>query len=155
MRSIWGKAVWSQVVWSKAVWGAAVALWLMAPAPGWAAGRAHGNKVDRFLAPQSSKGSQHVIIRTKANADLAADPDVESISAGARITASQLSSLNDTTDNLLDSLSEVKATLGLSGILSELNVTIAVIDSGLAPGVDFEGRGTYGAAFDDYGHGTP
>ena len=99
-------------------------------------------------------------------AALADDPNVESISVDARVTASQLSlggtSLNDT----LESLAELRSTLGLSGLLSGSNITVAVIDSGLAPGPDFEGRvlgfydfsngraGQYGPAFDDYGHGT-
>ena len=185
-------------VWSKAVWGAAVAFWLMVPAP-CAAGGPQG-KVDWLLAQQSSSGPRRVIIRTKSGARttvkarlqvhgdsvrddhttiealsatihsedvaaLVADPDVESISADARVTASQFTGWSGSDDGF-SALSELRAQLGLIGLLSGSNVTIAVIDSGLAPGIDFEGRilafydfssgkpGVYGAAFDDYGHGT-
>jgi serine protease AprX len=186
-------------VWSKAVWGAAVAMWLMVPAPGAASGKPQG-KIDRLLAQQSSDGPRRVIIRTKSGAkgslkarlqshgdsvygdhgtidalsakihphDLSAllnDPDVESISADAPVSASQFSLLSGLDDGLT-ALNELQASLGLSGLLSGLNITIAVIDSGLTPGIDFDGRilgfydfsngkpGVYGAAFDDFGHGT-
>lgn len=98
-------------------------------------------------------------------AALADDPDVESISADATVTASQFNLLGSLDDGL-SALNELKSTLGLSGLLTGSNVTIAIIDSGLAPAVDFDGRilgfydfsngkpGTYGSAFDDYGHGT-
>lgn len=185
-------------VWGKAVWGAAVAFWLMTPAP--CAADGGQGKVDRLLAQQSSSGSRRVIIRTKSGstsvvkarlqshgdavhgdhqtidalsatihaqdvAALAADPDVESISTDARITASQYSGSSGS-DEGSSTLNELKAELGLLGLLSGSNITIAVIDSGLAPGIDFDGRilgfydftngkpGVYGAAFDDYGHGT-
>jgi serine protease AprX len=96
--------------------------------------------------------------------ELANDPDVESISADATVTASQFSLLGGLDD--LSALNELRTSLGLSGLLTGSNITIAVIDSGLAPGLDFDGRiigfydfshgkpGVYGPAFDDYGHGT-
>ncbi|MGB2715074.1 MAG: S8 family peptidase [Vicinamibacterales bacterium] len=186
-------------VWNKAVWGAAVAIWLMVPAPGAASGHEH-RKIDRLLTQQSSNGPRRVIIRTKSGAkavvkarlqghgdsiygdheaidalsakihadDLASlveDPDIESISADAPVSASQFSLLGGSDDGT-STLNELKTTLGLSGLLSGYNITIAVIDSGLAPGIDFDGRilgfydfsngkpGIYGYAFDDYGHGT-
>lgn len=98
-------------------------------------------------------------------ASLVEDPDIESISADAPVTASQLSLLGGS-DSGYSTLNELKTTLGLGGLLSGYNITIAVIDSGLSPGIDFDGRilgfydfsngrpGIYGSAFDDYGHGT-
>jgi serine protease AprX len=98
-------------------------------------------------------------------AALAADPDVESISTDARVSASQL--LSGVIDGTLNSpMNELRTTLGLTGVYAGSDITVAVIDSGLAPSVDFEGRivgfydfsngkpGVSGPAFDDYGHGT-
>ena len=172
-------------VWSKAVWGAAVAFWLMVPAPGAASGNEH-RKVDRLLAQQSSSSSpRRVIIRTKSGAkaavkarlqehgdsvyaehgidalsakihprslaSLVEDPDIESISADAIVTAAQFSLLGGSDDGF-SALNELRATLGLSGLLSGHNITIAVIDSGLAPGIDFDGRIL---GFYDFSNGKP
>jgi serine protease AprX len=99
-------------------------------------------------------------------AALANDPNVESISVDAKVTASQFSLAGLNLDEALGSVSDLRSTLGLSGLLTGANVTATVIDSGLAPGPDFEGRvvgfydfsngqpGQYGPAFDDFGHGT-
>jgi serine protease AprX len=97
--------------------------------------------------------------------ELVNDPDIESISADAPIGASQFSLLWGSDDGS-SALNELKSTLGLSGLFSGNNVTVAIIDSGLSPGIDFEGRilgfydfsngkpGVSGTAFDDFGHGT-
>ncbi len=100
-------------------------------------------------------------------AALAADPDVESISTDALVRASQLpTQVPAEGDPLRVSLSELKKALGIGDVLTGSNITVAVIDSGLAPGADFDGRivgfydftngkaGRAGPAFDDYGHGT-
>ena len=213
-------------VWSKAVWGAAVAFWLMVPAPS----AAQYGKVDKALRDSAgSGGTRRVIIQLKPGgkssvreklsshgrkvladhklvnamtaevgaADIAAlaqDPNVESISVDATVHASGENrgrrngkkdpSSASTTDSsygrdavsaegysyysdLQTTVTSLKSMLGLSGVFTGSGVTVAVIDSGLAPLADFQGRiaafhdFTFGkdglnaiAAFDDYGHGT-
>ena len=112
---------------------------------------------------------------------LAADPAVLSISVDAPVRAkgapakgganktSGSGSNNDTSNGsteLLYTATTLKQTLGLGNWFSGATTTVAVIDSGLAPLKDFEGRilafhdftnGRDGAAvapYDDYGHGT-
>ena len=183
-------------VWNKAVWGAAVAIWLLVPASTAANGprgkvdrllaQQSSDGPRRVIIRTKSGATAGVRARLQTHGDpihsdhqtidavaatihsedvasLVADPDVESISADARVTASQFLGGSD---EGLSAVNDLKTTLGLSGLLSGLNITIAVIDSGLAPGIDFDGRilgfydftngkpGLYGTAFDDYGHGT-
>ena len=98
-------------------------------------------------------------------ATLAANPDVVSISSDAVVTAVSFAGRgwanhSDTSDNFL------RTTLGLGpDSPTGAGVGVAIIDSGIAPGLDFAGRiGSFfdvtdgqvrpAAPYDDYGHGT-
>lgn len=107
------------------------------------------------------------LIHPEDIAELAADPDVESISADATVTASQLPpSTVNTGEGWLLYIGGLRTALGLDGSTSGSGVTVAVIDSGLAPGLDFLGRivgfydftggkaGQSASPSDEYGHGT-
>jgi len=198
-------------VWSKAVWGAAVALWLMTPAPAVAQYGDTKRKIDQALVDSSgprSVGSRRVIIRTKPGAALevrkkleargdrvltdhklvhaltatvraqdlaalAANPDIQSISIDAPVSASAERRRRSTTSgesggdsDVQYTISVLKQSLGLGNWFPGSSVTVALIDSGLAPLSDFQGRiaafhdftnGRNGAAvspYDDFGHGT-
>jgi serine protease AprX len=177
---------------SKAVWGAAIAFWLLIPVD--AAGERLG-KLDRALRATTTSGeSQRVIIRTKAGrtgtvrgklakhagqlaehrlidavtaelsaseiAALAADPDIESISGDHDVNALAKPASTATLPSVL------KQTLAIGDWFSGSSITVAVIDSGIAPSVDFTGRivGFYDFSngrvavattpYDDFGHGT-
>jgi serine protease AprX len=128
-------------------------------------------------------------INARQLADLLNDPDVASVSVDALVHASggpgsgkkdrssttgSSESGDDTVTStaysglleLGSTVTTLKETLGLAGIFSGSSVTVAVIDSGLAPLTDFQGRisgfydFTYGrnglsvTPYDDYGHGT-
>lgn len=114
-------------------------------------------------------------VHVAAIAALANDPNVESISLDAPVfgsgdrntkngTTSSSSSYGDYSTH--DTISALKQTLGIGNWLPGSSVTVAVIDSGLAPLTDFQGRivgfhdfssgknGVAVAPYDDYGHGT-
>jgi len=180
----------------KAVWGLVVALALLLPATGSAAQGRSGKLDTVLKARSSSSGeSQNVIIRTKpgrkANVtgkvskrtshyqvhrlidavsarlspqqidELANDPDVEGVSIDADVRASASTSTSSS-----DVIGDVKRTLGLGNWFTGASTAVAVIDSGIAPSVDFDSRvvvqyvfanatpGVLSAPFDDYGHGT-
>jgi len=94
---------------------------------------------------------------------LAADPDVESISTDADVSVSAAASSTTDTSSIVSNL---KQALGLGNWFTGSSVTIAVIDSGVAPVADLSGRivasydftggkgGVSTPAFDDFGHGT-
>ena len=91
---------------------------------------------------------------------LAADPDVESVSIDAVVTASASGDVDMT------SASGLKTSLGIGDWFSGSSVTVAVIDSGVQSMSDFSGRilGQYDFTqgksglpmlpLDEYGHGT-
>jgi serine protease AprX len=122
--------------------------------------RAHGD-------PVYSDHSSIEALGAKVHADdiaaLAADPDIESISVDARVRAT--GRRGDARAGS-EYVGELKASLGLEGLLTGSTITVAVLDSGLAPGEDFDGRiagfydfsngrpGRSAPASDDYGHGT-
>ena len=102
-------------------------------------------------------------------AELANDPDVQSVSFDAIVTASGADDWSFWQDLLRPSGEEYvtpRAFLGLGGSFTGSGVGVALIDSGIAPSLDFSGRisGFYdftdgGAGrprppYDDYGHGT-
>lgn len=179
----------------KAVWGAAIALCLLLPARGAAAGP-QSRKLDKVLQDSQSSGeSRMVIVRTRAGkkaavagkvarrtshyeqhglidavsarltgaeiAALANDPDVESVSIDADVTTSATTSYASS-----DVVSDLKQSLSLGNWFTGSNVTVAVIDSGLAWSTDFDGRilgmydftnarnGAFVLPSDGYGHGT-
>jgi serine protease AprX len=92
---------------------------------------------------------------------LANDPDVESVSIDADVTPSAAPPSGDTAV-----VSDLKQKLAIGNWFSGSSVTIAVIDSGIAPLTDFSGRivGSYDftgakgavavAPGDEFGHGT-
>jgi serine protease AprX len=95
-------------------------------------------------------------------AGLVGDPDVDHIAADADVVPNSAPSSADTTSVV----SNLKQTLALGNWFSGSTLTVAVIDSGIAPSADFSGRivGTYDftngqpgvaiAPADQYGHGT-
>ena len=120
------------------------------------------DKVHRLVSAVSARVSPHRF------AELAADPDVESISVDAVVTAhsgggkgSRKRSTTTTTTG-----PTVQQLVGVSGWFSTSNTVVAIVDSGIAPVSDFEGRiaGFYDftvgegavatAPNDEYGHGT-
>jgi serine protease AprX len=136
---------------------------------------AHGG---RLLKDHSIINGLSVRVDAHGLAALVSDPDVQSISVNADVApsgggakkkkASDAESTTTTTTTSYTSsvVSELKKALGIGNWLTGSTVTIAVIDSGLAPNADFGGRilGTYDftnngdgvaiAASDEYGHGT-
>jgi serine protease AprX len=98
-------------------------------------------------------------VDARALAALVSDPDVDHVSVDADITPHGAASTEPV-------ISSVKQTLGLGNWFAGSSLTVAVIDSGIAPMADFTGRivGTYdftnyqgGAlvpAVDEYGHGS-
>jgi serine protease AprX len=181
---------------SKAVWGAVLALALLWPTSALASGGQSGKRGRTVQERSSSSGEpQNVIIRTKdgrkasvknkvgrhtsryrehklTNAvsarlnpeqivEFRNDPDVEGISPDSDVNAPGTAGTYSS-----DVVADVKQTLGLGNWFTGSGLTIAVIDSGVAAGVDFDSRiigqfdftgGRYGvlsAPFDDYGHGT-
>ncbi|HEV3484164.1 MAG TPA: S8 family serine peptidase [Vicinamibacterales bacterium] len=179
----------------KAVWTLAALLWLV-PSHAAAHGSPDRGKTDSLLSRASSSGGdQRVIIRTKPGAqelvgrklkargehveklhnlvpvvsarvnprrlaELAADPDIESISADAEVRA------HGARPAAVPSTTTLKDTLGITGWFSGSSVTVAILDSGLEPSGDFDGRvlgfyeftagkdGVAVAPHDDFGHGT-
>ena len=191
--AVWGKAVWGKAVWGAAI---ALSVLLPATTAAGPHHRSKIDRLlaqDSSDAPRrviirTTSGGKSLVRQKLLNhgdivygdhptidalaarvhaedlAALANDPDVLSISSDARITASQLSLAAG--DNDFGFLGEVRATLGLSGLLTGQNITVAIIDSGLTAGLDFDGRilGFYnftggkaavpGAPTDEFGHGT-
>ena len=112
-------------------------------------------------------------VRAGDIAALAASPDVESISLDAPVTALGGEKRSQGSTGSADSNAEVQYTisvlkqaLGLGNWFPGSSVTVALIDSGLAPLADFQGRiaafhdftngrtGEAVAPYDDFGHGT-
>ena len=106
-------------------------------------------------------------------ADLAADPNVLSVSIDADVTPSAQPNKNRSTSSSTSSYSNdystastLRQALGLQDWFSGSSMTVAVIDSGIQSSSDFGGRilgmydftpGRYGASVapsDEYGHGT-
>ena len=206
---------------SKAVWGAVLALGLLLPSTGLAAGQS--GKLDKPLQELSSSSgeSRDVIIRVKPGrtsavkdkvdrrsgdakvhgligvisarlsareiAEFASDPDVEGVSVDAYVSAlagadktngawngngnngkKPGSSPTDPGDGVSssDAVADLKQILGLGNQFTGSTATVAIIDSGIAPSVDFDTRilaqyvftggkvGIYSQPYDDYGHGT-
>jgi serine protease AprX len=180
----------------KAVWGLTVALTLVLPAPAAAERGPGAAKTDKFLSRLSSSSEpQRVIIRTKpgaqalvgrkversgdrvdkvhklipavsarvsprALAELAADPDVDAVSVDAVVSAFGKTSSSTT------NVAALRQSLGIASWFQGWNITVAILDSGLAASGDFDwrirgfydftgGRGGVPAIpYDDYGHGT-
>jgi serine protease AprX len=181
---------------SKAVWGAVLALALVWPTSALASGGQSGkgrNGQQERSSSYSSGEPQSVIIRTKPGrkasvkikverrtrtsrehklidaisvrltpeqiVEIRNDPDVEGISPDSDVNASADTSSSDV-------VGDVKQTLGLGNWFTGSSMTVAVIDSGVAPGVDFDSRivgqfdfvngnsGRFSVPYDDYGHGT-
>ncbi len=141
-------------------------------------------KVDR----RTSESQVHRLIDAvsarldpKEIAEFANDPDVEGVSIDADVTALAAgdrgsrgkkaggsSSQPGFNDNLSSSdvVADLKQTLGLGNWYTGSSVTVALIDSGVAPNVDFDTRvlaqyvfsngrpAVYSLPYDDYGHGT-
>ncbi len=113
-----------------------------------------------------------VEIRRDELAALAADPDIEAVSIDAPVSSfavGDFSPFGPTTSPTRDAGSLLRNTLGVSGLpYSGAGIGVAIIDSGIHPLPDFEGRitgfrdftkddapdGRAVAAYDDYGHGT-
>ena len=180
---------------SKAVWGAVLALALLWPTSGLASSGRSG-KLDGALQRLSSSGEElDVIIRVKPGRksavknkvswhtnhfhvhssidaisarltareikEFATDPDVEGVSMDADVNASGTTSTYSS-----DVIGDVKQTLGLGNWFTGSSLTVAVIDSGVAPSLDFDSRivaqyifaggrpAVLSVPFDDYGHGT-
>ena len=103
-------------------------------------------------------------------AAVASDPGVESVSTDADVAPSSKGKSTSTSTTgstyYTSVVSQVKQALGLGNWFTGSSLTIAVIDSGLAPNADFSGRivGTYDFTnnqsgtpvlpSDEYGHGT-
>jgi len=121
----------------------------------------HGNTV---LKQHNSINVLSARVDQEGLAALANDPDVESISSDADVTAS--AALAGLTTDTSFIVSDLKQKLALGNWFTGSSVTIAVIDSGIAPTADSTGRvvGTFDftggrngaaiAASDEYGHGT-
>jgi serine protease AprX len=120
---------------------------------------ARGEQVDKHhkLVPALSARVGRQVL-----AELAADPNVESISSDADVTADSRRPKNGG----LPVVPSVQKLLGVSGWFSTSTTGVAVIDSGIAPSPDFADRivGFYDftggdgaiatAPTDEYGHGT-
>jgi len=119
----------------------------------------HGSK-NKIVNRHRSINAMSVRVDQDGLATLANDPDVESVSIDADVTASA------TIDDGSSVVSDLKKKLALGNWFTGSTVTIAVIDSGIAPTADSSGRiiGTFDftggknggavAASDEYGHGT-
>jgi len=119
----------------------------------------HGSK-NKIVNRHRSINAMSVRVDQDGLATLANDPDVESVSIDADVTASA------TIDDGSSVVSDLKKKLALGNWFTGSTVTIAVIDSGIAPTADSTGRiiGTFDftggknggavAASDEYGHGT-
>ena len=119
---------------------------------------AHGNPV---LKDHDIINAVTVQVDDRGLAELASDPDVESVSVDADVSPSAT-----TTTDTSTVVSDLKQKLALGNWFTGSSVTIAVIDSGIAPTADFDrphrrhvrlhrrqGR-SVGRGVDEYGHGT-
>jgi serine protease AprX len=111
----------------------------------------------------------HALTTTLTPREIAAyadDPDVDAISADTDVGVFASKSGSTSTTDYSSVVSDLKTSLGLGNWFTGSSVTVALIDSGLAPDSDFSGRivgfydftggsaGIPATAFDDYGHGT-
>ena len=120
----------------------------------------HGNKI---VKRHKSINAVSVRVDKSGLEALASDPDIESISLDADVAASAAPASTSDTSAVI---SDLKQKLALGNWFTGSSVTIAVIDSGIAPTADSTGRivGTFDftsgknggaiAASDEYGHGT-
>lgn len=149
----------------------------------------HESAVTNKVARHSGDVQTHSLIGALSGrlsrreiAELAADPDVEGISLDADVSAVATANRAGTYDGKKGDgpgtqtgssgssststvVADLKQTLGLGNSFTGSNVTVAVIDSGIASGLDFEsrivaqylflkGRQYLSMPYDDYGHGT-
>ena len=136
------------------------------------------DRVKKRLPNRRSGPQEHQIIGglsadmdSKEIAALSSDPDVLSVSADAEVnasavTASPAAAAASVNLNQTGTTSVLKRWLGIQDWFSGSTVTVAVIDSGIQSGPDFDGRivgaydftGNQGAVAtaptDEYGHGT-
>lgn len=136
------------------------------------------DRVKKRLPNRRSGPAEHQIIGAlsadmngKEIAALSADPDVLSVSTDAEVTASAVTTSPAAAAAAVNlsqtrTVSPLKRWLGIQDWFSGSSVTVAVIDSGIQNGVDFEGRlvGSYDftngkrakatAPIDEFGHGT-
>jgi serine protease AprX len=139
------------------------------------------SKVDRHGAHPKVHGLIEAIsarLSARDIADLANDPDVEGVSIDADVSALATDKGNarpgkgnapepgSPSSPSIDSVGEVKQILGLGNRFTGAASTVAVIDSGIALGLDFDTRilaqyvfvggklGISSVPYDDYGHGT-
>lgn len=143
------------------------------------------NKVDRRTSDSHVNGLIEAItarLSPREIAEFANDPDVEGVSVDADVSALAGAGNNDnkrstSAGNATDTgsgtgaysnsvVGDVKQVLGLGNWFTGSSVTVAIIDSGVAPNVDFDTRilaqyvfangrpGAYSLPYDDYGHGT-
>lgn len=106
----------------------------------------------------------------RAIAELANDPDVDGVSLNADVSALASGPLGSTRNlpsvgGASSVTADLKRTLGLDDRFNGANTTVAIIDSGIATNADFgwrivaqyvflDGRQSFTAPYDDYGHGT-
>jgi serine protease AprX len=116
----------------------------------------------------------------KEIAEFANDPDVDGVSVDADVSAVGTGYANGPTSHngkkntgsgtqidaaIGSPVADLKRTLGLGNQFTGSDITVAIIDSGIAPSIDFEsrivaqyvflkGRQYYVNPYDDYGHGT-
>lgn len=179
----------------KAVWTLAALVWVLPNTAAADQGHGRGKTDSELARVSSAGGPQRVIIKTKPGAqtlvgrklkargeqvdrlyklipalsarvsparlaELASDPDVESISVDADVSAQ-----DRRVKTTLPNVPGVQRLLGVSGWFTTSTTVVAVIDSGIAPSADFEGRivGFYDFTSgvpvaaplnDEYGHGT-
>jgi serine protease AprX len=136
------------------------------------------DRVRKRLPNRRSGPMEHKLIRAfsadldaKEIAALSSDPDVLSVSSDAEVTASAVTTAPAAAAAAVNlsqtgTASPLKRWLGIQDWFSGSTVTVAVIDSGIQNGPDFEGRivGSYDftsgwgavptAPIDEYGHGT-
>ena len=136
------------------------------------------DRVKKRLPNRRSGPQEHQIIGglsadmdSKEIAALSSDPDVLSVSADAEVNASAVTTSPATAAasvnlNQTGTTSVLKRWLGVQDWFSGSSLTVAVIDSGIQNGPDFDGRivGAYdfttnqgavaSAPIDEYGHGT-
>jgi serine protease AprX len=125
----------------------------------------------QILGDHSAFRAVTTTLKPSEIAHYADDADVESISADADVgvfasKSGDTSKTGSTSADYSTVVSDLKTSLSLGNWFSGASVTVAVIDSGLAPTADFTGRivgfydftggksGTAATPFDDYGHGT-
>lgn len=137
-------------------------------------------KVDQRTSDSQVNGLIETItakLSPREIAEIASNPDVEGVSIDADVTAlggpKEKGGRSDGSSNApqpsappSDVVGDVKQVLGLGNWYTGSSLTVAIIDSGVAPNVDFDTRvlaqyvfsngrpGWYSLPYDDYGHGT-